>query len=96
MADGKKEPSFLTRITYMLTNTYISRGMRFPTMWYVRPAKSQGLCLSLEYSISVTVKLLNEDHLEFLSLKGDCTCSYESTLVKMPHCLKAHVTVQLL
>ena len=27
-----------------------------------------------------------EHHLEFLSLKGDCTGSSESTLVKMPHC----------
>ena len=28
------------------------------------------------------VKLLTEDHLEFLSLKGGCTCSSESALVK--------------
>ena len=45
--------------------------MRFPTMWYVRPAKahinlSQTL-ESLEYSM--TVKLLTEQHLEFLRLK---------------------------
>ena len=31
----------------------------------------QSLCLSLEYSM--TVKLLTEHHLEFLSLKGGCT-----------------------
>ena len=31
----------------------------------------QRLCLSLEYSMSV--KLLTEHHLEFLSLKIDCT-----------------------
>ena len=36
------------------------------------------------------VKLLTEHHLEFLSLKGCCTGSSESTLVKMPHCWKAH------
>ena len=30
----------------------------------------------------MTVKLLIEYSLEFLSLKGDCTCSSESTLVK--------------
>ena len=47
----------------------------------------QSLCLSLEYSMSV--KLLNEHHLEFLRLKGDCTGSSESTLVKMPHCWKS-------
>ena len=33
----------------------------------------------------MSVKLLTEHHLEFLSLKGGCTCSSESTLVKMPH-----------
>ena len=59
--------------------------MSFPTMWYVGPAKPQiSLCYTLEYSM--TVKLLTEHHLEFLSLKGDSTCSRESTLVKMPHC----------
>ena len=39
----------------------------------------------------MTVKLLTEHHLEFLSLKGGCTGSSESTLVKMPHCWKSHV-----
>ena len=38
----------------------------------------QSLCQSIEYSM--TVKLLTEHHLEFLSLKGG---SFESTLVKM-------------
>ena len=38
------------------------------------------------------VKLLSEHHLEFLSLKGGCTGSSESTLVKMPHYWKSHVT----
>ena len=50
----------------------------------------QSLCKSLEHSL--TVKLLNEHDLEFLRLKGGCTGSSESTLVKMPHCLKSHVT----
>ena len=44
----------------------------------------QSLCSSLEYSM--TVRLLTEDNLESLSLKGGCTGSSESTLVKMPHC----------
>ena len=39
----------------------------------------------------MNVKLLNKQHLEFLSLKGGCICSSESTLVKMQHCLKSHV-----
>ena len=34
-------------------------------------------------------QLLSKHHLEFLSLKIDCTGSYESTLVKMPHCWKS-------
>ena len=42
----------------------------------------QRLCLSLEYSM--IVKLLIEHALEFLSLKGDCRGSFESTHVKMP------------
>ena len=46
---------------------------------------------TLEYSMSV--KLLTEHHLEFLSLKGSCTGSSESTLVKMPHCWNSRVTV---
>ena len=41
------------------------------------------------------VKLLTEQHLEFLSLKGGCTGLSESTLVKMPHCWKSHVTAHL-
>ena len=53
----------------------------------------QSLCLSLEYSM--TVKLLTEHHLEFLSSKGGCTDLSASTLVKMPHCWKSHVTTQI-
>ena len=40
----------------------------------------QSLYLSLEYYL--TVRLLTGHHLEFLSLKGSCTGSSESTLVK--------------
>ena len=36
------------------------------------------------------VKLLTEHHLEFLSLRGGCRGSSESTKVKMPHCWKSH------
>ena len=42
------------------------------------------------------VKLLTEHHLEFLSLKGDCTGSSESTHVKMPHCWKSHVMAHII
>ena len=53
----------------------------------------QSFCLSLEYSMSA--KLLTEHHFEFLSLKGGCTGSSESTLVKMPHCWNSHVAAQI-
>ena len=39
----------------------------------------------------MSVKLLYEHLLEFLSLKGGFTGSSESTLVKMLHCWKSHV-----
>ena len=35
----------------------------------------------------MNVKLLTEHRLEFVSLKGGCTGSSESTLVKMRHCV---------
>ena len=65
----------------------------------LRPAwayaqSDQSLCFSLAYSMNV--QLLTEHHLEFLSLKGGCTGSSESTLVKIPHCWKSHVTAQCL
>ena len=41
------------------------------------------------------VKLLTEHHLEFLSLKGGCRGSYESTLVKMSNCWQSHAAAYL-
>ena len=41
---------------------------------------------------------LTEHFLRFLSLKEDCTGSFESTLVKIPHCWKiwkSHVTAHM-
>ena len=43
----------------------------------------------------MSVKLLTEHHLEFLGLKGGCTSSSKSTLVKMPHCWKSHTATQI-
>ena len=43
----------------------------------------------------MTVKLLTEEHLEFLSLKGDCKGSSESIHVKKPHCWKSHVAAHM-
>ena len=44
----------------------------------------------------MSVKLLTEHHLEFLSLKGGCKGSSESTHVKMPHCWKYHTLAHLI
>ena len=65
----------------------------------LRPAcayaqSDQSLCVTFEYSMSV--KLLTEHHLEFLSLKRGCTGSHESTPVKMPLCWISHGMAQIL
>ena len=43
----------------------------------------------------MTVKLLTEQQLEFLSSKGGCTGSSESTLVKMQHYWKSHAVAHI-
>ena len=43
----------------------------------------------------MSVKLLTEHNLEFLSLKGGCTGLSESILVKMPHCWKSHAAAHI-
>ena len=43
----------------------------------------------------MSVELLIEQYVEFLSLKGGCTGSSGSILVKMPHCWKSQVTAQI-
>ena len=43
----------------------------------------------------MTVNLLTDYHLGFISLNGGCTSSSESTLVKMPHCWKSHVAAHI-
>ena len=40
------------------------------------------------------VKLLFEDHLEFLGLEEGCRGSSESTLVKMSNCRNSHAAAQ--
>ena len=44
----------------------------------------------------MTVELLTKHHLKFLILKGGCTGSPESTLVKLPHCWKSRVMAHFL
>ena len=41
------------------------------------------------------IKLLTENHLEFLSLKGGCSDSFESTHVKISNCWKSHAAAQI-
>ena len=41
------------------------------------------------------LKILTEHHLEFLSLRGGCRGSFESTLVKMSNCSKSHAAAHL-
>ena len=48
-----------------------------------KPQADQNLCKSLEYSMSV--KLLTVHNLEFLSLKGCCTATSESTCMLKCH-----------
>ena len=60
---------------------------------YAYAQSDQSLCLSLEYYMNI--KLLNEHHLEFVSLKGGCTGSSESIHVKTPHCWKSHDTAHI-
>ena len=43
----------------------------------------------------MSVKLLTKHNLEFLIVKGGCTGSSDSTLVKMPLCWKSHVAAHL-
>ena len=54
----------------------------------------QSLCKSLENTMSV--KLLTEHRLSFLSLKVGCTESFESTLVKIPKYWKSHVAAHII
>ena len=60
-----------------------------------QPAHSRSLSRARAIRYSMSFKLLAEIHSEFLRLKGDCTCSSESTVVKIPHCWKSHVTAHM-
>ena len=44
----------------------------------------------------MSVELLTEHHLGFLSLTGGCRGSSESTHVKMPNCWKSHATAHII
>ena len=92
----------LKKITF-INERQLSPGIRFPTMWLcdqqrLRPAcASSSLIKAFTFCLNIlTVKLLKEQHVEFLSLTGGCTGSSESIHhVKMPNCWKSHVAAQL-
>ena len=88
-----------------MTEHNMNQCMRFPTMWYVRPAKPQisqsahmrSLIRAFASRLDIlSVKLQTEHHLEFLILKGGCRGSSESIHVKMPHCWKSHAGAHML
>ena len=58
-----------------------------------QPAHTRSLIRAFASCLHIfSVELLIKHPLEILSLKGGCTGSSESTLVKMPHCWKSHFT----
>ena len=62
-----------------------------------QPANMRSLIRAFASCLNImSVRLLTEHHLEFLSLTGGCTGSAESTLVKIPHCWKSHFCVTIL
>ena len=94
----QKSNSFLKMTLKQMLNSYepwqeISNNQQSLRSACAYAQSDQSLCKSLEYSMSV--KLLAEHHLDFLSLKGGCTGSSKSTLVKIPHRWKSHVAAQL-
>ena len=70
--------------------------MKFPTISKAsdQPAHMQHLIRAFASRLNILcLKLLTEHHLEFVSLKGGCTGSSKSTLVKMPHCVAAQFMI---
>ena len=61
-----------------------------------QPAHMRSLIRAFASHLNIlSVKLLPEHDFEFLSLNGGCMGSFESTLIKMPHCWKSHATAQM-
>ena len=60
-----------------------------------QPAHTRSLIKAFACRLNIlSVKLLTEHHFRFLSLKGGCTGSSEST--RVPHCWKSHVAAQIM
>ena len=82
---------FIIEPVHEISNNVVCATSKTSDQAYAQ--SDQSLCWSLEYSM--LVKLLTEHHLEFLSLKGGCRGSSESTLVKMSNCWKSHALAQM-
>ena len=86
------------------SNNKMSRGMRFPTMWYVQLAKPQiSLRIRAVWSepllgARISYECLATDWTLFAVFKpkGGCIGSPECILVKMPHCWKSRVTAKMI
>ena len=93
---SKKKNPFVSLLNWAATWDFQQCGNHRPIcdQQMLRPAcayaqSDQSFCLLLEYPM--TLRLLIEYYLEFLSWKGGYTCSSEPTLVKMPHCCDSFV-----
>ena len=81
---------------------HMSHDMRFPTMWYVQPAKTQtSLRIPAIWSEALLVAWIfyecsATDWTSSLSLKRGCTGLFEPTLVKRSNCWKYHVSAEIL
>ena len=77
---------------------HLSRVMRFPKIVVCSTSKSSNQPAYPRSLIRAFASRLNIiwvlHHLDFLSLKGGCTGSSESTLVKLSYCRKLHVSLQ--
>ena len=64
----------------------------------IQPAHARNLirAFASRVNILMSVELLTEQYLEFLSLTGGCTGSSEYTHVKTAHCWKSHVAAHMM
>ena len=70
----------------------MSRDKRFSTNYGICDQQSPRLaCAYAQSEYYMNIKLLTEHHMVFLSLRGGCTGSSQST-----HCWKSHVTAQII
>ena len=92
---------FLQEHSLLMRNVlivYVSHDMRFPTMWYVRPAKAQtSLRIRAVWSEPLLLAWIFYEcwATQFLSSKGGYTGLSQSAHVKTPHSWRSHVTAHV-